>query len=255
MTRIADGAETGESPAAEAALAASRRLRKALAAMTFEPPVTHVYNPLEYAWDAQAEYLRRYLRSPIKAVFLGMNPGPWGMVQTGIPFGEVAAVRDWLGIEEPVDRPVPEHPKRPVEGFACRRSEVSGRRLWNYVAARCRTPEDFFARFFIHNFCPLAFMEEGGRNVTPDKLKTSEREPLLAVCDAYLRDVVDALRPSWVVGVGAFAEDRARRALAGRGDSLRFGRIPHPSPASPLANRGWDEAADAAFAELGLELG
>ncbi|MDA0373194.1 MAG: single-stranded DNA-binding protein [Planctomycetota bacterium] len=235
--------------------AATQRALGALAPLRFGPPVAYVYNPLVHARRSHEAFLQRFGSGEKEVLLVGMNPGPFGMVQTGVPFGEVAAVRDWLGIEEPVDRPVPEHPKRPVEGFACRRSEVSGRRLWNYVAARCRTPEDFFARFFIHNFCPLAFMEEGGRNVTPDKLKTSEREPLLAVCDAYLRDVVDALRPSWVVGVGAFAEDRARRALAGRGDSLRFGRIPHPSPASPLANRGWDEAADAAFAELGLELG
>lgn len=235
--------------------AATHRALEALAPLRFGPPVAYVYNPLIHARRSHEAFLRRFGGGRKDVLLVGMNPGPFGMVQTGVPFGEVAAVRDWLGIEEPVDRPVPEHPKRPVEGFACRRSEVSGRRLWNYVAARCRTPEDFFARFFIHNFCPLAFMEEGGRNVTPDKLKTSEREPLLAVCDEYLRDVVAALRPSWVVGVGAFAEDRARRALAGHGDALRFGRIPHPSPASPLANRGWDEAADAAFAELGLELG
>jgi single-strand selective monofunctional uracil DNA glycosylase len=36
---------------------------------------------------------------------------------------------------------------------------------------------------------------------------------------------------------------------------LRVGRIPHPSPASPAANRGWDELVERAFAELGIELG
>jgi single-strand selective monofunctional uracil DNA glycosylase len=235
-------------------LAATHRALEALAPLRFGPPVAFVYNPLVHARRSHEAFLDRFGRGHKQVLLVGMNPGPFGMVQTGVPFGEVAAVRDWLGIEESVDRPVPEHPKRPVDGFACKRSEVSGRRLWGYVAGRCARPEDFFARFFIHNFCPLAFMEEGGKNVTPDKLKAAEREPLLAVCDDYLRDVVDALQPSSVVGVGAFAEDRARRALGER-DGIQFGRIPHPSPASPLANRGWDEAADAAFAALGLELG
>jgi single-strand selective monofunctional uracil DNA glycosylase len=233
--------------------AATRRALAALAPLRFGPPVAYVYNPLVHARRSHEAFLERFGGGQKEVLLVGMNPGPFGMVQTGVPFGEVAAVRDWLGIEEEVDRPVPEHPKRPVDGFACTRSEVSGRRLWGYVAARCKTPEDFFARFFIHNFCPLAFMEEGGKNVTPDKLKAAERDPLLAVCDDYLRDVVDALRPARVVGVGAFAEDRARRALAGR-DGLEFGRIPHPSPASPLANRGWDEAADAAFGALGISV-
>ena len=235
-------------------LAATQSALEALAPLRFGPPVAYVYNPLVHARRSHEAFLDRFGRGRKEVLLVGMNPGPFGMVQTGVPFGEVAAVRDWLVIEEEVDRPVPEHPKRPVEGFACRRSEVSGRRLWAYVAGRCARPEDFFARFFIHNFCPLAFMEEGGKNVTPDKLKASEREPLLAICDDYLRGVVDALEPRWVVGVGAFAEDRARRALADR-PGLRFGRIPHPSPASPLANRGWDEAADAAFEALGLSLG
>ena len=34
-----------------------------------------------------------------RVVFLGMNPGPFGMAQVGVPFGEVAAVRDWLRID------------------------------------------------------------------------------------------------------------------------------------------------------------
>ena len=35
-----------------------------------------------------------------EAVFLGMNPGLWGMAQTGVPFGTVSLVRDWMGIED-----------------------------------------------------------------------------------------------------------------------------------------------------------
>ncbi|MDR0633630.1 MAG: single-stranded DNA-binding protein, partial [Azoarcus sp.] len=182
-------------------------------------------------------------------VFLGMNPGPFGMVQTGVPFGEVAAVRDWLGLEGPVGQPAHVNPKRPVEGFACARSEVSGRRLWGLFRERFGKAEAFFADHFVANYCPLAFFVDG-RNLTPDKLPAGEQAALLAACDEHLRALVAALEPAWVIGVGAWAESRAKAALGGsRG--VRIGRILHPSPASPAANRGWAEAASRQLAELG----
>jgi single-strand selective monofunctional uracil DNA glycosylase len=167
-----------------------------------------------------------------------MNPGPFGMSQTGVPFGEVSLVRDWLGLEAPVGRPASEHPKRPIQGFACERSEVSGRRLWGAIRDHWGTPERFFGRHFIANYCPLAFMEASGRNRTPDKLPPAERDPLFAVCDAGLRRLVEILEPRWVVGVGAFAARRAELALDGA--DLRIASILHPSPANPRANRDWE---------------
>ena len=92
--------------------------------------MAHVYNPLDYAWTPYEAYVRRFCATSKRVVFLGMNPGPFGMVQTGIPFGEVAAVRDWLQIEGPVVKPAREHSQRLVLGFACTRSVASGRRLW-----------------------------------------------------------------------------------------------------------------------------
>ena len=151
-----------------------------------------------------------------RVIFLGMNPGPFGMAQTGIPFGDVAAVRDWLGIEEPVGRPAIEHPKRPVRGFDCPRSEVSGSRLWGAIAEHYGRPEKFFEGRFITNYCPLVFIESSGRNRTPDKLPASEREPLFSCCDAHLQRLVEIFKPEWVIGIGAFAEQRAREALAKR---------------------------------------
>ena len=55
-----------------------------------------------------------------------------------------------------------------------------------------------------------------------------------------------------VVGIGAFAEARAKKALGGMG--LPVGRMLHPSPASPLANRGWAERAEADLLAQGIEL-
>lgn len=225
--------------------------------------MTHVYNPLRYAWEPHRLYLERYGAERGRVVLLGMNPGPWGMAQTGVPFGEVELVRDWMGIEAEVGRPEPEHPKRPIEGFACRRSEVSGRRLWGWARDRFGTAEAFFARFFALNYCPLVFMEESGRNRTPDKLPAAERAAVQTLCDRALRETVEVLAPRQLIGVGRFAEVRAREALAGLGGSLSgplaglgvpIGRILHPSPASPAANRGWVEAIECELAEQGIDL-
>lgn len=220
----------------------SAALRDRVGALHFGKPTTHVYNPLDYAWDIHARYLDRYGGHRPKAVLLGMNPGPFGMAQTGVPFGEVAIVRDWLGLAGPVHKPQHEHPARPVTGFDCKRSEVSGARLWGWAREYFGTPEKFFASFFVINYCPLVFMEESGKNRTPDKLPAKEQAPLFAACDDALRAAVELLGAKMVIGVGAFAEDQAASAFADN-STIKIGRILHPSPASPLANKGWAELA------------
>src|SRR4051794_11594281 len=137
---------------------AARRLSGVIDRLKFAPPIEHVYNPLAYAWEPHEQYLTRFGAGRKRVVFLGMNPGPFGMVQTGVPFGEVQAVRGWLGIVGRVNRPGREHPKRPVTGFDCMRSEVSGQRLWGLFAERYRTADEFFAEHMVLNYCPLAFL-------------------------------------------------------------------------------------------------
>jgi single-strand selective monofunctional uracil DNA glycosylase len=200
-------------------------------------PVSHVYNPLDYAWEPHRLYLQRYGQRNPEVVLVGMNPGPWGMAQTGVPFGDVPSVRDWLGIEGAVRRPAVEHPKRPVEGFACRRREVSGQRLWGWARDTFGTPEPFFERFFVLNYCPLCFMEASGRNRTPDRLAAADRARLFAICDPALARAVRILKPRVVLGVGGFAAARAEAALAG--GNVTVGQVLHPSPANPQANRDW----------------
>ena len=233
-------------------LVIAEALVKSLAKLRFAAPVTHVYQPLDYARESYRAYATRYGRGPKEVVMFGMNPGPFGMAQTGVPFGEVELVRDWLRIEAPVGRPAREHPKRPVEGFGCTRREVSGQRLWGFARDRFEKPERFFARFFVANYCPLLFLEASGRNRTPDKLPAAERAPLERACNRALRQTIEVLRPRVVLGIGHFAEARAREALAGL--HVPIGRIPHPSPASPAANRDWAGQAARAFAELGVTL-
>ncbi len=235
---------------AEALVEVTEQLNASLDGLDFGPPVTHVYNPLVYARRSHEAYLRQCGDSSKRVIFLGMNPGPYGMAQTGVPFGEIPAVRDWIGICETVDRPKGEHPKRPVAGFECTRSEVSGRRLWGLFAERFGSADVFFADHFVVNYCPLVFMEETGRNRTPDKLPKSEMEPVNAACDSYLRAIIDALNPEWAIGVGGFAEARLESNVDA--EKVRIGRILHPSPASPAANRGWAEAATKSLVDLGI---
>ena len=230
-------------------IAAARKLSVAVDSLEFASPVTHVYNPLGYAWAPHEDYLRRYGATRKKVVLLGMNPGPFGMVQCGVPFGEIEAVRGWMGIAAQVDRPVLENPKRTIEGFACSRSEVSGRRLWGLFRERFGSADAFFADHFVANYCPLAFFDHG-RNITPDKLPGAETAPLYAACNEHLKRLVTALQPEWVIGIGAFAEARATEALLG--ERIKIGRILHPSPASPAANRGWAEAATRQLVTLGV---
>ncbi|MBO9540795.1 single-stranded DNA-binding protein [bacterium] len=226
---------------AETLIQAAQSLCDEIAGLDFAPPVAYVYNPLIYAHAGYEAYLRRYGNGRKRVVFLGMNPGPFGMAQTGVPFGDVKMVRDWMGIEAPIGKPPKEHPKRPIDGFACKQSEVSGTRLWGAAAERYGTPEAFFKDHFVLNYCPLVFMEASGANRTPDKLPVSERTPLFEACDRHLARAIADLEPEWVVGVGAFAQARAKAALAGM--PVKIGRVLHPSPASPAANRGWAQAA------------
>jgi single-strand selective monofunctional uracil DNA glycosylase len=232
-------------------IAAARELSKQVERLDFAPPVSHVYNPLTYAWKAHEDYLRRFGDGRKRVVFLGMNPGPFGMVQTGVPFGEITAVRDWMKISAPVARPAREHPKRPVQGFDCPRSEVSGRRLWKLFADRFGLPEKFFAEHFVTNHCPLAFLSATGSNLTPDKLARTERAQLEEICGAHLRRMLEILEPEWLIGIGAFA--RKQGELAVEGTAIRVGQILHPSPASPKANRqDWGKTATEELVALGV---
>jgi single-strand selective monofunctional uracil DNA glycosylase len=248
------------SAAADAVLDAARLLQEALRPLRFAPPVAAVLNPLEYAWAPYEAYVRRYAGGPGRIVLLGMNPGPFGMMQTGVPFGEVAAVRDWMGIEAPVHPPATGHPRRPIEGFACQRSEVSGRRLWGWAAKHWGSAQAFFQDCFVINYCPLVWLEASGRNRTPVQLPAAERAPVDAACERHLVQVLQALQPRWAIGIGGFAQQRLataaqRMALAsGQTEPLPIGQILHPSPASPAANRGWDDAVQAQWRALGLPL-
>lgn len=225
----------------------AERLKARLEPLRFGPPVAYVYNPLEYAWPVARTYYERYGRAPKDVLFIGMNPGPFGMAQTGVPFGEIAAVRDYLGLRGEIVSPRTLHPKRPIQGFDCARSEVSGKRLWGAFARRHPNADELFARAFVVNYCPLLFLGPSAANITPDKIDKDDRKKLEAICDEALEDVIGVLTPKHIVGIGNYAAKRAA-TITGR----HVIRLPHPSPASPAANAGWVEAARAVLTSAGL---
>jgi single-strand selective monofunctional uracil DNA glycosylase len=219
----------------------------------FSPPVRHVYNPLVYARDPHESYLARYAAGPKRVVFVGMNPGPWGMAQTGVPFGEVMAVRDWLGISGAVRAPPDPHARVPVLGFECPRSEVSGRRLWGMFRDSFDSAESFSRQIFVSNYCPLLFLDESGRNLTPDRISREDQAALFPPCDTFLAAVIDLLRPEWLVGVGVFAGQRIRAILGdGRRPGVKAAAIIHPSPANPRAQKDWAGQVRKALGEQGV---
>ena len=221
--------------------------------ITFGAPVTHTYNPLQYARKPHQIYLQKFGGTPKKAVFWGMNPGPWGMAQTGVPFGEVSAVRDWMGISATVQAPANTHPKRPVLGFNCPRSEVSGRRLWGLFAHHYSAAADFFSDYLVLNYCPLLFLQaQGSRctNLTPDKLSATARKPLFTAADEHMRQATTILRPQYLIGIGDFAAARLRAIFTD--STIKIGKILHPSPASPLANKNFAARADQQLRDLGV---
>jgi len=228
------------------------KLTRRLKGLRFSAPVACVYNPLVYARELHEQYVVRYGSKTRETVFLGMNPGPWGMVQTGVPFGEVNTVKCWLKLDGKIRKPIHEHPKVPVRGLNCPRSEVSGARFWGWAKKTYKTPKNFFEHFFVANYCPLAFLVESGRNLTPDKLPAETRKPLQAACDDALRAVIERLQPRFVIGIGAFAQKRAAIALDGM--NVTVAKILHPSPASPAANRGWERQAVAQLLDIGIDL-
>ncbi|MBI6546748.1 MAG: single-stranded DNA-binding protein [Cyanobacteria bacterium NC_groundwater_1444_Ag_S-0.65um_54_12] len=240
---------------AQRLISAAETLRNSAARLQLSGigPIAYVYNPLDYAWEPHRRYLERFGRGNARrAVFVGMNPGPWGMGQTGVPFGDPVMVREWMGITGQVTAPAHQHPKRPVLGFASRRREPSGTRIYSWARARWGTADAFFGDCFVANYCPLLLFDEAGNNITPAELRSAERSALLMVCDAHLAVILTIFLPAFVIGVGNFAHDRSRAVVKQLNLSTCAGKILHPSPTNPQAQEGWSRIAERQLQELGF---
>jgi len=232
----------------------SRKLARQLRDIEFShEALSHVYNPLQYAWDGYRQYVETYLPAQCRVYFLGMNPGPFGMTQTGVPFGEIAAVRDYLKLAPRLiasERPI--HAKRPLEGMDCKRSEVSGKRLWGLFASHYPQARDFFKQHWVSNFCPLLFLSNSGSNIVPEKLQQPGRRQLEELCQKHLLFELQLLKPHYLVGVGKFAEQQLEKVRPLLAHDCVLGSIIHPSPASPLGNKNWPQLPLQQLEQLGV---
>ncbi|XP_064643950.1 uncharacterized protein LOC135497889 [Lineus longissimus] len=230
------------------------QLNVVLDQIQFVEPVTHTYNPTRYAHEPHEDYVRKYCNSRKEILFIGMNPGPFGMAQNGVPFGEINLVKDWLKVEGRVEKPAKEHPQRPILGFDCTRSEVSGSRFWGMFRRICGTADEFFRHSFVHNYCPLALMSKTGKNITPPQLAKAHAGILTESCDQALCDVVKLLGVRVLIGIGKYAQERARLALRTYEPDLQVDvqTLLHPSPINPSANKGWEPVAEKQLQDMGV---
>ncbi|XP_043254981.1 single-strand selective monofunctional uracil DNA glycosylase [Colletes gigas] len=235
----------------EQLLSLESNLASELRKIKFGLPVKYVYSPLEYAYDTHKMYVKAYCCTAKKILFLGMNPGPWGMSQTGVPFGEIKMVRDWLKICGPVGKPDKEQPDRKITGFQCTRTEISGKRLWGLFQKLCGKPEKFFEHAYLHNYCPIALMDTKGRNITPAEIKGPEQINLQSSCDNALADAIRLLKVEILIGIGGYAEKRALRVVQSHNLHVKVLCLPHPSPRA-VNNKNWDEKAESKLREFGL---
>lgn len=230
-----------------------QQLSYALRNVPLPSEVVAMYDPIEYARELHLAYMERFLNGPKPVLFLGMNPGPWGMCQTGVPFGHVPSVRDWMQLRGEVLKPLGELAIRPVEGLQCTRSEQSGSRWWGLFQDVCGTPERFFRNCFVYNICPLAFFKASGANVTPAELKGSKAQIKQISCD-YLVRALELIQPTIVVSVGRYVDDCVKALVKQRRldpNRMQFKYMPHPSPRS-LNNTDWPQKARRWLEENGV---
>ena len=236
--------QVDDNEVAEKILEMEDNFAASLKGLTFGDKVAHVYNPLEYAAEPHKNFVKKYLNCSKAVLFLGMNPGPFGMAQNGVPFGDTGFVKNWLGVFGEVTHPVVEHPKRVIKGLNCTRKEVSGTRFWGLAQKTCGNAEKFFKNCFVANFCPLLFLSHTGSNIIPSKLPLAKRRMLEEICSEYLLQYIQFLNCKIIVAVGKYAEEQVRKTLLQANlMHINVAYLLHPSPASPQANRGWEEVA------------
>ncbi len=192
-----------------------------------------VYNVFEYAWQGWEAYIHKCAKLSAKIMLLGINPGPHGMLQTGIPFGSISAVRNYIGIHDAdIKQPTVLHKNRPVDGMKYTKEEQSGLLLWNTIESLFTNSLNFFSHCFVINYCPLAFFTQKGENITPDKLGTEERKDVEHRCTSHLLEYLNIFNTSLILAIGRYAFNKAQ--LLSRDLHIipqkNIIYIPHPSP-------------------------
>jgi len=174
-----------------------------------------VINPLEYLWLQYGYYTSCYHNQYPRAMIIGMNPGPKGMSQTGIPFGSPNIIPSILPnkslfneIRDNEGSPV-SSPHRRITGPSNTTVEVSGNRLWSALIKRYGDFKSITSEIFVDNICPLLFLcgKNGSKNLTPDKLTPSPAKIILIrLCTERLQKIYQCLgEPSNIVALGRWS--------------------------------------------------
>ncbi|XP_075222511.1 single-strand-selective monofunctional uracil-DNA glycosylase [Lycorma delicatula] len=205
------------------------------------PPVEYIYNPLEYAFEVHSNFVNKFCNEKKQLLFLGMNPGPWGMMQTGVPFGDINTVKNWLKLSGNITEPHRQHPNKRVKGFDCKRVEVSGKRFWSLAQHLSNNnPNTFFSNSFLHNYFPLVLLSSTGKNITPADLKSSDQKLIQNICNESLLEILAHLQVKYVIAIGRFAERRVVSLLKNKNvTDIKVVYISHPSPRNPASNKDW----------------
>ncbi|KAI8124664.1 hypothetical protein FF38_10666 [Lucilia cuprina] len=220
------------------------QLNEKLRNITTPLEISYIYNPVEYAADLHQAYLKKYLKGGKKVLFIGLNPGPNGMGQTGIPFGNITTVRDKMGLNGTVNQPPNIHPKRPVNGLATTIEEPSGKRLWTKFQELSDGSLDiFFEQCFVYNFCPLLFYNSKGDYISPQKLKAPYNRQISNACLHTIEQILELIQPEVIVAIGRYAYDNLKAVKYCIEKRLLYLR--HPSPRACTKN--WSKIADEFF--------
>ncbi|KAF7991960.1 hypothetical protein HCN44_010761 [Aphidius gifuensis] len=198
--------------------------------LNYNNPIDYIYCPIIYAKTVHFNYLNKYCRDKKNIMILGMNPGPWGMSQTGVPFGEINIVIDWLKINGHIDKPKRQHEQRQVDGFSCKRSEISGRKFWSLFKKLSNNPDTFFRHCFLRNFFKPT--------IIIIIIAGPEQKKLQEFCDQALIEVIKILDVKVIIGVGRFSEQRAKKVVKTAKLSTKVLWMIHPSPRATIG-KNW----------------
>jgi len=242
---------------ADQILAASDRLSERLAAL---PPVGDLValDPTRYCRSAWAAYLQMAARLGCVLV-VGMNPGPHGMAQTGVPFTDPWIV-DELDLQAPrADVPPADipavgswrHRSHRARGVLGSKREESAKRLWPLLREICAPyaavgpSADKIAEatrrvcneVLLVNALPICWLDPAGKNVSAEQVEkrapAQVREGLRDLVNEWLQAVADILRPAAVIGVGRWAREFVTDLDVDHFVEIPFrDGIKHPSPSA-----------------------
>jgi single-strand selective monofunctional uracil DNA glycosylase len=240
------------------------------AALRFEPMARRiraatgwlVLDPGRYGERWHHRFRRCYPVGPRPLLVFGLNPGPYGMAQTGVPFTDLKRLefhlprlwRELLAAREPVALPGLAPPS--LRPFLTRTFESSSVRVYKFLERAFGSAEQAFRRVAFVNPCPLLFIDRAtGENRTPADLPRAAPR-LMREFDALRRTtVLEAVSELEARGAVLLGKDVARAAAPALRAALPADSVlewEHPARAVPetwarglhesLAARGWIDA-------------